>query len=206
MSAQPEVCETARELYDSLGCFTAEDEANDWHLLLFCDALTSVITERIHEIAADRNGRPGWQTVFDPDTCPPYALPYLGQFVGVALEPALTEAEQRAKITVPEGWQRGTTAAMISAVRRTLTDTQTVIFQERYPDNAYNLSVRTLAEETPDEAATLRAILTQKPIGIKLNYEAITSGTWDDLAANYANWDAVSAAFTSWEELATTLP
>lgn len=204
--SRPEVCETAEELYSALGPFTVGDEDNDWHLLRFCDALTSVLTERVHEIAADRDGRPGYQIVFDPEACPSYALAYLGQFVGVALEPALSEDEQRRKITVPEGWRRGTTAAMISAVQRTLTDTQTVIFQERYPDNAYNLSVRTLAEETPDEAATLRAILTQKPIGIKLSYEAIVGLTWDDLAAEYSDWDAVSAAFSDWDTLATTLP
>lgn len=204
--SRPVVAETAESLYDSLGALTTGDEANGWPLLLFTDALCSVMLERIHEIAADRGGRPGWQTVLDPDTCPAYALPYLAQFVGVALEPSLSEEEQRTKIVVPEGWARGTKAALVAAVQRTLTGTKRVLLRERYPDNAYQLQVRTLAAETSDEAATLAAILTQKPIGIVLAYEAITGQQWDDLLASSADWDAVESTYADWDDVGSTIP
>lgn len=202
---QPEVCQTALELYESLGALTGGDEDNDWHLLLFCDALCSVLVERIDEIAADHDDRPGWQIVFDPSDCPAFALPYLAQFVGVQFAPALTEDQQRTAIKVPEGWQRGTVAAMLSAIQRQLTGAQTVIFREREPD-AYGLAVRTLTSETPDTAAVERAILTQKPIGIVLDYEAIDGMTWDDLVGEYADWNAVGAGFADWHALKTTAP
>jgi hypothetical protein len=86
-----------------------------------------------------------------------------------------------------------------------LTGTQTVIFRERNP-GPYNLAIRTLISETPDTDAVRRAILTQKPIGIVLDYEAIEGMTWDDLAGEYADWDAVSAGFEDWHTLATTPP
>lgn len=203
---RPTVGETAENLYSALGALTAGDEENGWHLLMFVDALTSVMTEKIHMLAADRNGKPGWSVVFDPDECPSYALPYLGQFVGVALEPSLTEAEQRTKITLPEGWQRGTKAALVAAVQRQLTGTRRVLLRERYPDNAYQLSVRTMVDETPDTDAVLRAILTQKPIGIVLNYEAITGQAWDDLLASSTDWDDVESTYADWDDVRSTVP
>jgi len=56
---------------------------------------------------------------------------------------------------------------------------------ERYTGSAYKLRIRTLASETPESGAAVQAaILTQKPIGIVLTYEAITGQDWGDLRAD----------------------
>lgn len=194
--ARPEVSDLAEELYEALsvGPFTAEDEDHDWPLLRFCDALCAGTLTRIHEVVSDRDEYPGWTVVFDPDACPDWALPYLAQFVGVELEPALTEEQRRDKIRLPEGYNRGTRAALEQAVQRTLSDPDGhVAIDERYEGSAYRLAVRTQIDETPDEAATRVAILSQKPIGIVLDYDSVTGRTLDEVRDAYATLDDVAA-------------
>lgn len=207
--ARPEVSSAAEELYASLGVLASEDEDNDWHLLKFCDALVEGLgIAMIDTYVSDSDDRPGWQIVFDPDDSPEEALPYLGQFVGVELEPELTVAEQRLKIKLPEGFRRGTLAALEAAIQRTLTGSKTVLIEERPDGEAYQLYIRTFASETPSEDATLAAILTQKPIGIVLEpaYEAITGQSWDDLQASATDWDDVESTYADWSEVRSTLP
>lgn len=204
--ARPEVAETAELVYAELGPYTVGDEDQGWHLLRFVDAICEVLFETIHQLVSDRDDLPGWAILLDPDLCPAPALPYLAQYAGVQLEPSLTEAQQREKIRLPENFKRGTLAAMEQAVKRTLTGTQTVLIEERHDDSAYKLWVRTFAFETPDPDATEAAVLSQKPAGIVLTYEAVTGQTWSDLVADHADWDAVVSDYADWNEAVAELP
>lgn len=193
--ARPVVAATAELLYEALGALTAQDgEDNDWELLRLCDALCSGTFEDIYQLVAEIDDRPGWQVLFDPDECPAVYLPYLAQFAGVELEPDLTEEQQRDKIKLPEGFLRGTRDALIQAIQRTLTGTKHVAFIERYTGSAYQLAVRTQTAETPDEAVTLAAILSQKPVGIVLDYDSITGATYDEVEAAYDDYDDLEAS------------
>lgn len=202
---RPAVGQMAEALYEALGPFAAGDEEREWPLLLFCDAICDALLERIDVLVRDRDEYPGWVIALDPLAAPLDALPWLAQFAGVTLEPELTEAEQRAKIASPEGFQRGTPAAMREAGKRTLTGTKTVLIEERYT-TAYALWVRTLATETPDPVATEAAIRSQKPIGLVLTYESVTGQGWNDLKLRHANWDAVEVAYENWDDVRSTPP
>lgn len=204
--ARPDVSPTAEDLYASLAAYTVGDEDQDWHLLKLCEAIATAFTEPVAELVQEREGRVPWQVLFDPTLCPVEYLPYLAQFVGATLTDSMTEAEKRAAVALPEGWLRGTPAALLAAIKRTLTGAKTVHLDERYTGAAYQLRVRTLATETPSATATEAAILTQKPIGIVLTYAAITGQDWDDLVADHADWDAVVADYDTWAAVPLDLP
>lgn len=202
---RPEVCETAEELYTELAPITGGDEERGWPLLLFLDGLASALFEPIHELVTGTEDREGWEIALDPDIAPARALPWLAQFAGVELTPAMSEAQRREKIKNPDGPKRGTPAALRAAVQETLTGARTVVIDERYGGSAYQLRVRTLTAETPNEAATLAAILSQKPMGIVLTYDVVDTGDWDDVAA-FDDWDDVASERIDWADVAMTPP
>lgn len=205
--SRPAVGRLAEQLYEALEPIAGGDEDRDWPLLRFCGALTAGALEQANTyLADDQDGQPGWRNVLDPWKAPATALPYLAQFVGAGLEPSLTEAEARAKIARRENLQRGTVPALIATVQRTLTGTKAVAVTERHLGGAYKLWVRTRDDETPDEAKTLAAILTQKPAGIVLTFDTIAGWSWADVVADEATWTDVTADFPDWAELIAQAP
>jgi hypothetical protein len=63
-------------------------------------------------------GAPGWSQILDINRCPSYALPWLGQFVGVDLTktPNLTYEQSVQKILSRPGFSRGTVPALQSSL------------------------------------------------------------------------------------------
>lgn len=207
MADRPDTTPAAAELYDALAPLNAPDAPRGWPLLRLCQALAAAYLDRVWSYAADReDDAPGWQILFDPDLCPVEALPYLGQFVGVVVEPSWSEAETRQAIREPLGFRRGTPAALRLAVERTLTGSRSVYIDERYTGSAYRLRVRTLASETPDAGVTLAAVLSQKPVGTVLTYAAIVGWSWDDVVEEYDSWTELLGAHPTWNDLVTTVP
>lgn len=197
---KPEASDAALELYSALEpAFTQTDEATDWTTLKFCTALTTGNIDLIYEIVTDRDTGPGWQILLDPENCPAVALPYLAQFVGARLTPAMDEAERRAAIAQPEGFRRGTPAAIVAVAKRRLTGTKTVLLVEFYTGLAYRMKLVTLESETPDPEATLADILReQKPIGIRLYFNSSPDWTWAELAEEQGTWADVKEEFATW--------
>jgi hypothetical protein len=206
---KPEATAAALEIYEApvLAPYRQTDEAHGWATLNFCSALTSGNIDLIHEIVSDRDSGPGWQVLLDPQECPAAALPYLAQFVGARLTPAMSEAEQRAAIANPEGFGRGTPAAIVAVAKRRLTGTKTVLLVEFYTGLAYRMKLVTLESETPDPDATLADVLReQKPIGIRLFFNTSPDWDWDELEEEQATWDAVGEEFATWDAVVTHSP
>lgn len=203
--SRPQAGEVAERLYAELAPYTSEDEASDWHLLRFADAICEVLFERIHLLVSGREDVPGWASLLDPDLCPAELLPHLAQYAGVVLEPNLTEQQQRDKIRLPENFRRGGPGAMRQAIERTLTGNRVILIAERQ-GSAYGLWVRTYASETPSSAATEAAAISQKPAGIVLTYEAVSGQSWGDLISDRADWDAVGGAYPAWSDAVIDLP
>lgn len=63
-------------------------------------------------------GAPGWSQVLDINRCPAYALPWLGQFVGVDLTktPNLSYEQSVQKVLSRPGFSRGTVSALQSSL------------------------------------------------------------------------------------------
>lgn len=203
---RPSVGQTTESIYAALEPLAAGDEERDWPLLRFIDAICQAGYERPHELAADRGEQPGWQAILDPTTSPAYALPWLAQFVGARLTPDLSEAEQREVIEHPEGFARGTPAAMRQAIQRQLTDTKSVDIQERYGGDAYVLWIRTLASETPSVARVLQAIRSQKPMGIVLDFDVQAGQDWAAFGSSVTDWSDAGGDYPDWDQVRSRHP
>jgi hypothetical protein len=119
----------------------------------------------------------------------------------------MTEAEQRAAIAEPEGFGRGTPAAIVAVAKRRLEGTKTVLLVEFYTGLAYRMKIVTLESETPDAAATLRDILReQKPIGIRLFFNTSPDWDWAELQEEQATWKDVGEEFATWGAVVTHSP
>lgn len=178
-------------LYSRLWPHTLGDEDNNWDLIRFCEALAGGLFEHVRSYVADEGGRSGWEVVFDVDTCPVEALPYLAQFVGVRFEDSLTVAQQREKIKNRPAFRRGTPASIESAAKLHLTGTKFVFMEERFEGKAYRLLIRTFDSETPEESRTKSDITAQKPAGIVLDYESTVMKTYAQILAEdptYTDW------------------
>lgn len=191
------------QLYNGLGRFAEDDSTGQ--LRDFMEAIAGDL-ERVALIAGEGdNGQPNWTAAFDLDRAPPEILPWLAQFVGAEVTPAMPEADARSAIRTPDGFAVGTVAAIKAAAERTLTGTKRVIIGQRTPGPG-DLYVRTIASETPNPAATEAAIRSQKPWHLVLDYAASTGLTYIDLAAEYDSYDELEAADLTYDELAEQLP
>lgn len=149
--------------------------------------------------SVDTLDRPGWWSLLDVDEAPADALLWLAQLVGAVCPDGLSEADERMCIRDANGRKRGTPGAMRTAVQATLTGSRQVLITERF-GGAYRLKVQTYASETPDQAATLAAIISQKPAGLVLTYEVLQGATWDQALGT---WDAQTL---TWDQYTTVIP
>lgn len=166
-------------------------------LEVLLDAI-GVMFEQVQEIVVDGD-QPGWTvpvTLADAKE-----LGWLGQFVGVRLAPALTDAEARVAIDAVAGFSRGTPSAIVNAAARTLTGNKSVKFYERAGGNAYDLTVITYSSQTPDPTATEAAIRALKPAGIVLTYLVVDGLTYAQLEADYATYAVVDSTFADYLEV-----
>jgi energy-converting hydrogenase Eha subunit B len=180
--------------------------SSDHQLLLIAfGAMFEQIAHLVNEQGDDSDADfvPGWGVLFDPDLCPTWALPYLGQFVGVGNLVGVPDATARALIKSQPRHRRGTPRSIVQAAAATLTGTQTVVLTEFYLGDPYQLSAVTYTAETPDPSVTLAAMLANKPAGILLTYNVFAGWLISTMEATYASRTIgdLEAAFTSIEDL-----
>lgn len=198
---RPVVSQAAEQLYGILAPLAYDDERLDWPLLKYCEALAGSLQEVYEYIYA--NGYSAWGIIMDVDNAPFKALPWLAQFVGVTVPPRQAgetdeayDARIRAYIRATPGFDRGTPDAMMAAIQQTLTGTKTVYIRERY-GGAYRIEIITKTNETPDPAATLRAILSQKPAGIQLTHSVLVGQDFQLLYQNNTTFQAVYTKYAT---------
>lgn len=185
--ARPATTDLGEAVYARLGPVAAQDESLGWPLLTFVQALCEM-GRQVEELV--RGGEQAYDPLLDVDLSPDWNLPYIGQFVGVRVTPGASPAQARAQIRGVGGFQRGTPAAMIAAVRATLTGTQYVGLVERDGDQDH-ITVTTRSAETPNPAATLAAALSQKAAGLIL---AVVNTATIIYSEAETRWGALPAA------------
>lgn len=169
--------------------------------------------ELVEAWASDTDTTPsqvGWSLLLDVDRCPVEALPWLAQIVGLKLNTALSEADQREQIESTPNWKRGTPGALQAAPAPYLTGTKTVILRERYDgsgnDAPYDIEVITYTGETPDSASVLKALITQKATGLTLAYVTLSGQDYQTLKNNYSTYQAVKNAYLTYQGVKSNLP
>lgn len=212
MSPEPVIGIVGQQLYDAVRPITVYDESHDYVMKYLCEALGRQF-EVVATYAYDRSEtEPGWSILMDVDVCPPEALAWLGQFVGVRFIAGLSEADQRLKVKSTDGFNRGTVAAIRTNVQRFLTGDKVVIIYERadpidYPtDHAYRLVVHTYDSETPDAPAVIAAIIEQKPAGIILEYSSVLGQDYNQLVLNHPTYDDVLNDYADYNAVLTDTP
>lgn len=167
--SRPDYGSVADDLHDALGAWASQDEDLGWPLLTFLGGIGQTLQWLSDLVRDSDDGRPGWSSAMDPDLIPAAGLDWLGQFTGVRFVDPTTEQGKRDGIKAHVNWNRGTPAAMRTAAQTTLTGNKTVNILER-TSSAWTMTVVTRTSETPDAAATLKALMSQKPAGIVLTH------------------------------------
>jgi hypothetical protein len=176
-----------------------DDERYGYAHWILCESIARIFLELQEVFDPDDPTVPPVAPILSVDLCPDWALPWLGQFVGVQLPVGIAPDAAREAIRSVAGWSRGTRRALEAAAGFYLTGAKTVYFRERDAGNAYALEVVTVTAETPDPAQVLAALAAQKPAGIILRYRTVegwdyeqvilTGDTYADLTAAYATYD-----------------
>lgn len=201
--SRPIVPAVTESWYDELSVAEPGDDQRDWALLILLGAF-GVAFGRVHDIVRDSDTRDGWSIVLDPDATADEDLPWLAQFAGVQLDPALSVADQRAAIVDHPRFERGTPAALLEDLKATLTGAKQVTMYEREL-NPYRVVVITYTAQTPDPAGSLAAVLAQKPAGVLLSQRVYNGQNWRQLAANEATWADVASDYASWTDVETDM-
>lgn len=185
------------DLYLAMTPLARGDDQESYALRDYSSAIGAPF-EWVCAYALDTDAGPGWSLVMDPATCPAEGLPWLGQFVGVEVNPSYSEAQQRAQVAAHLGFARGTPAAIVASTQVTLTGSRTVYLLERLDGDAYSLGLVTRPSETPSSAATLEAIRAATPAGIVVNYSTSEGLPYGDAGAGktYADWKATYPTYS----------
>lgn len=170
----------AQDLYRSLRPIPQVD-----HALEHIAQAVGRIFQPIDDLVRDTEAGVGWSVLLDPDRIPASGLPWLAQFNGTRLTPAMTEAERRAAIRA-NGFGRGTIGALREAVASTLTEPRFVRIFERDEGSAYHLTVAVYGTQTPDPAAAERAARSQKAVGLRMAFRVDAGWTIGEMEAAYA--------------------
>lgn len=157
-------------LFQTLGW--AADQDISGQLYKWLDGIGELLQTIDNLCRDDPAGWPGWSVVLDLYRCPTYALPWLGQLVGVRVDPTQSDAAQRIAIQNEVSWTRGTPAALRTVAQQFLTGAKTVNITER-DTSPYHL-------------------------GIQVFQSQIEGMTYGQLSATYAKYSDLTAAFSTY--------
>jgi hypothetical protein len=191
------------ELYNRLKPYHPDDVEQNYVLFKLCGALMQPF-EFVDELAR----QPDYSVLLNLDTVSLDALLYLAQFIGIVSPPRLLDetdedyhARVKSLVEARVGFERGRPAAMIAAAKLFLTGTKSVIITERVGGNAWQAAAATIDAETPDANAVDRALRSQKPAGIILDYLDVEHVTYAELAAAYATYGDLEATSQTYEQI-----
>jgi hypothetical protein len=193
--------------YNSLGHHVEDDVSGDLQKL--SEGLCLPL-QPMYDLVRPRLDQDGWAILLDPDECPAYALPWLAQVVGVRLTPGMSEEQQRNEIRQPTGWKRSWIESIRIGTRATLKpvaeEELLVIIHPRTPEPGRHY-IRTLLAQTPEPDRT-EWLLEHKltPAWERVDYAAIETTTFDDIADSWKAFAALVAAKPSFKKVAETLP
>lgn len=173
----PQVAEATLRFYGALGsAFTDGDAAHNYPLLRFLDAPGRLL-QNIEDLTRDQGSAPGWSALFDLTRAPTYALPWLGQTVGVSVDPTVSDAAQRRQIVTESGQARGTVTALQQATLSFLQGPSPVVDVIERDGNPWTVTV---------------AIYASQLVGM----------SYAKLSENYPTYTMLSAAYATYQQYA----
>ena len=140
----------------------------------------------------------GWSTLLDPTACPDWALPYVGQFIGVQVPAGTAASAARAQIIAEQNFQVGTANAIIATAKLWLTGKQHVALLERTAADGstadpYHLCVIVRPEEVIDAGQLFRAVDAVRPVGVQWTLNQVDGTIWSE---STHTWSAETATWS----------
>lgn len=201
--------------------FRVSDVPQDWTLKKWLSGIFAeynqldVMIDRFKYTTPDAGGSAlDTSDLVDPFTADVAWLPWLAQHVGVVLNPALSEADQRSSIydrLTNLNTQPGSKGAMANAAKARLTGSRSANIYDHSTDvgtpgtaGMWDVLVITVGSETPPGVDPTEDIIAAnaKPAGVQLYHRTFES-VWDDIEAGLATWDDWEAA-GSWRAIEET--
>jgi hypothetical protein len=140
---------------------------------------------------------PAWGKLLSVELCPPEALGYLAQYVGIELPVTASTEEARAIIRREAGFQRGTTKAVEEAISSKLSGAKQFLLIEREnatgAETGYWFVVVVAPAEVPSRKELEAAINKVKPGGVFYTIEEVTSPSW---LSSTKTWETVAGTVT----------
>lgn len=194
----------ADRMYGVLEPYTYADAQNGYALQKFLESIGEMY-EEIIDFAYDTDTDDGWTLLLDVARVPSKAIDWLGQFVGVVPLDGLTDAQKIQRIVAREGFSRGTPHGMRAAAQVFLTGTKTVNIFER-DTSPYHLTVQTYTSQTPNSAAVLAALISQKPAGLVMVYSVVAGQNYQQLKTNHTPYSAVKSFYPNYSGVRNDAP
>jgi Phage tail protein (Tail_P2_I) len=202
--AEPTLATIAERLRDRTAPLAPDDAAYGFAHAYLCGALGEILREVAE--AFDPDGDiPPIAPLLDPELCPEWALPWLAQFVGVAIPQGATEAQARNLITQALGFRRGTRAAFEAALDAL--GIETAYFRERANGDPYALEIVVPTSELPsDPSVVLPALMSQKPGGIVLTYRTVAGWDYTAMTTAGGTYTALKTKYLTYQGLTYNEP
>lgn len=211
MPDRPVVSDFAERVYAMMDPVAREDEWLSWPMLAYIGGIGETYRVVDDGVAGGDDGEPPWFRVMHPDTCPPAALPWLAQFVGIRFPANFTEEQQRHAIRDKANFSRGGPDAMRSAIQQWLTGSKTVTMRERNP-TPYSMVIvvradEVLPEDLPSGLAHIwPAIRSQKPAGIIVTLSILDGQDYQMLFENNASYAEVFTKYATYNGMLNDQP
>lgn len=201
---EPIYTPTTERLYERLPEFLRlADRRNDWVMKRWLSSIVDrqgavdTLLSRIDYYSVPDGGEFGdTSDLVDPLKADESWLPWLGQLVGVRVDPGLTLTEKRDAVRFASaGWRAGTKAAVADAAKSELTgERRSRVFDHSTATNIggaseWDVLVVTRPSETPNPDAVLSAIIRKraKPAGVVLHHRAYEAA-WVDIHRALPTW------------------
>lgn len=186
---------TSRLLFEAVGPALNDDQTN-LVLLAWLDGVGRLLGRVDDVVRAD-----GWRRMVDPGRTDPGWLPWLGLWVGVRVDGLASVGLQRAQVVGRSGAGRGTAAALVAAVRETLSGDRSVLVVERADDDVALVRVTLLASEVESEVASEVAVRSVLPAGLLLDLQVVSTQTYAELAAEFGTYAGLAAEFGTYADV-----
>lgn len=171
----------------------------------FVDALAAELESTDYLLTPTTVGRvvqPG--TPLSDAARTPYPA-WLAQVAGQVIPMSTPTEVARQQLLARRVDRRGTPAAMVAAVKATLTGQARVLLTERYGGDPWVVRVVTYTAETPDPAATRAAALSEKPVGLVLDYQTATGQSYAATTAENKTYAQHTATGRSYQQRSMVL-
>jgi hypothetical protein len=186
--ARPVISAAAERYYERLAAYQPGDADNGWLLLALCEA-AATLRRPVDEVLRHDDIGSGLRRLHSPSRAPARGLLRLRDLAGVD-DVGQDEARLRRDIAERPRARRCTRPALIADVLPTLTTgatEQDVRIFEGVGGDALHTIVLTRAEQTPDAAATLRAVKRHEVLYGLIEHttdDAPTIGQWSRTLGN----------------------